>query len=106
MYIDFIKLGTLKHIQQSHENLSPVPLTSLSVDKILAEFIQAGCRQFVIGSIKLVNSIWYKEELSQVWNQSFHLLIRRVEKQTAVIIEAPYSYQAHTKRICNIFFRG
>jgi hypothetical protein len=81
---------------------------SPGTDQFLEELIQAECREVCSEIHKLVSSLWNKEELHEQWkDQSFYSFIRKVMKQTVVIIEAYHCYQLHTNSypafICQVF---
>jgi hypothetical protein len=71
---------------------------SPGTDQIPAELIKVGGRTIHSEIHKLINSIWNKVELAEQRKELINVpFIRRVTKQTAVIIEAYHFYQLHTK---------
>jgi len=72
--------------------------TSPGTDQIPAEFIKAGGRTIQSEIHKLINSIRIRKNcLMNRWSQSLYLFIRKVTKQTVVIIKAYHFCQLHTK---------
>jgi len=67
---------------------------SLSVHNISALSIQAGSRTLQSEIHKLMISAWTKEELLQLWKESYcsYLFMRRVITQIVVIIKATKFY--------------
>jgi hypothetical protein len=70
---------------------------SPGIDQIPAELIKAGGRTVCCEIHKLINSVWNKEKLPEDWRESIILSIRRVIKQSVIIIEAYYFCKLRTK---------
>jgi hypothetical protein len=69
---------------------------SPGIDQISAEFIKAGGRTIRYEFSKLINSIWINDKLLEE-SIIVHLFIRKVIKQTVVIIQAYQFCQLCTK---------
>jgi hypothetical protein len=73
---------------------------SPGVDQIPAELIKAGGRKIHSDILKLINSIWNKEELPEQWNESVVVRIyRKGDKQTVTAIQVFHFCQLRTKFI-------
>jgi len=71
---------------------------SPGIQQIPAELVKAGGRAYHSEIHKLINSVWNKESyLRNGRSRSLYLSIRRVIKQTVVIIDAYHFYQLRTK---------
>jgi hypothetical protein len=80
---------------------------SPGTDQIPNKFIKAGGKTVHSEIQKLINSNWNKDKWPQKWrSQPVYLFIRRMTKQTIIIIEAYHSYQLHTKFYPAFFSQG
>ena len=71
---------------------------SPGINQISAEFIKADGRTICFEIHERISWTWDREELPEDWKESAIVpTLRRVIKQTVVIIEAYQFYQLHTK---------
>jgi len=71
---------------------------SPGIDQIPAELIKGGSRKICSEIHKVIHALWNKEDLPEEWKESsLYLSIKRVIKQTVLIIETYHFCQLRTQ---------
>ena len=68
--------------------------------------IRAGARTAHSQIKKFINYVWNKEELPQQLRQSLYFFIRKVIKQTVIVIQVNHCYQLCTAFHAALFCQG
>jgi len=70
-------------------------------------WLKQGLEQFATEILKLIHSIWNKEELPEEWKDSINVhTYKKVIQENVVILEAYHFCQAHTKFYLTSFCQG
>jgi hypothetical protein len=76
---------------------------SSDIDRSPTELMHAVRNTFRPEIHKLINYIWNKEEMSQLWKKStFVPIYKEGDKQTEITLEGYHCYQLHTNDLSNI----
>jgi hypothetical protein len=71
---------------------------SPGIDQIPAEFLKARGSKICSETHKLINAIWNKEELPELWKETIIVRVyKKGDKKTVVTIASYHSCQLHTK---------
>jgi hypothetical protein len=87
--------------------LVEIAITKLKRYKSPVELIQAGGEALQFQILKLINSIWSKEELPHQWKESIIITIcKKGDKLIVVIMKEYHYYQLHTASYLIFFSQG